>query len=74
MSRSARPDAPLVRLAYRKGEAAAVYGISEDHFATFAHEIPCVRRGRVVLYPATALQAWLDTNAERLLDERRRAA
>ncbi len=73
MSRAQRPQAPLTRLAYRKGEAAAVYGISEDTFATIAHEIPCVRRGRVVLYPASHLQAWLDANAERLFECRRAA-
>ena len=73
MSRPERPKAPLVRLAYRKGEAAVVLGMSEDHFATIAHEIPCVRRGRVVIYAATALQAWLDANADRVLDERRAA-
>ena len=63
-----RPEAPLVRLAYRKGEASAVLGVSEDHFATIAHEIPCVRRGRVVMYAASHLQGWLDENAERVFD------
>jgi len=38
MSRPERPKAPLVRLAYRKGEAAVVLGMSEDRFATIAHE------------------------------------
>ena len=68
-----RLQAPLARLAYRKGEAAAVLGISEDHFATLAHEIPCVRRGRVKLFPVKALQEWLDANADRPLDDRRAA-
>jgi hypothetical protein len=68
-----RPHAPLERLAYSKGEAAAVLAMSEDHFATIAHEIPCVRRGRVVLYAATHLQDWLDSNAERIFDEGRAA-
>jgi hypothetical protein len=67
------PQAPLARLAYRKGESAAVLGMSEDHFATIAHEIPCVRRGRVTIYAATSLQAWLDANAEKPLEERRAA-
>ena len=69
MSRAERPQAPLVRLAYRKAESAAVLGMSEDHFATIAHEIPCVRRGRVTVYAASALQAWLDENAERVFEE-----
>ncbi len=60
-----RPRAPLVRLSYRKGESAAVLGISEDHFATIAHEIPCVRRGRVTLYSAAALARWLEEHSER---------
>ncbi len=68
-----RLQAPLARLAYRKGEAAAVLGISEDHFATIAQEIPCVRRGRVTLFAASHLQRWLEENAERLFDDRRAA-
>ena len=35
--------------------------------------VPCVRRGRLKLYSVTALQRWLDENAERLLDDRRAA-
>jgi excisionase family DNA binding protein len=70
VSRAQRREAPLIRLSYRKGEAAAVLGVSEDTFALIAHEIPCVRRGRVVLYSASALQDWLDENAERVLSER----
>jgi len=65
-----RLQAPLARLAYRKGEAAAVLGISEDHFATIAHEIPCVRRGRCTLFAASHLQDWLEASAERLFEDR----
>ncbi len=68
-----RLQAPLARLAYRKGECGPVLGMSEDHFATIAHEIPCVRRGRVTIYAASALQAWLDENAERLFEDRQAA-
>ena len=57
------------RLAYRKGEAAAALGVSEDFFATIAHEIPCVRRGRVTLFAASDLRDWLEENAERVFDD-----
>jgi hypothetical protein len=40
---------------------------------TIAHEIPCVRRGRVVLYAASHLQEWLEQQSERVLDDRRAA-
>jgi len=65
-------EAPI-RLALRVGEAAASLGVSEDHFATIAHEIPVVRRGRVRLYSVRALEEWLEANAERVLENRRAA-
>ncbi len=62
------------RLALRgKAELGAALGCSEDHASTFAHEIPCVRLGRVVLYPISKVQEFLEENAERVLDERRAA-
>jgi len=65
-----RLQAPLARLAYRKGEAAGVLGSSDDQFARIAHEIPCVRRGRCTLFAASHLQDWLEASAERLFEDR----
>jgi hypothetical protein len=69
-----RPHSPVPRLALRSGEAAAACGVSEDWFAAeIAPHVPCVRRGRLKLYPVRALEVWLDEHAERLFDERRAA-
>lgn len=58
------------RLALSKTEAAEALGVSvdflEDHVLA---ELPVVRRGRKVLIPAAALDAWLATNAARTLPE-----
>jgi hypothetical protein len=67
---SARPQAPLPRLAFRVGEAAAVIGVSEDHFARhIAAELRWVRRGAVKLVAASELQRWLDSSAAHIFGD-----
>ncbi len=66
-----RLQAPTPRLALRTGEAAASCGVSEDFFAAeIAPHVPCVRVGRLKLYPISALEAWLVASSERLFDDR----
>lgn len=60
--------ADVPRVSLRVAEAAAALGISEDTFAKIAHEIPCVRIGRVRLYPLPALALWVEQHATRTLD------
>lgn len=50
------------RAALRPGEAAAMLGMSEKAFRRLRPEIPCVRRGRVVLFRREALETWLVDN------------
>jgi len=47
------------RLALRPKEAAKTLGISERALRSLLPELPVVRRGRIVLLPVQALQAWL---------------
>lgn len=62
------------RIALRTGEAAAALGVSEDFFAAeIAPHVACVRRGRLKLYAVRALEAWVEENAERLLEDRKAA-
>ena len=66
--------AVVPRLALRTAEAAAACGVSEDFWAAeIAPSIPCVRRGRLKLYPVASVATWLTDNAELLLDDRRAA-
>ena len=53
-------------LALRPSNAATALGISPRKLweLTAAGEIPHVRLGRVVLYPASALAAWLEANSQ----------
>jgi excisionase family DNA binding protein len=60
----------LPRLAFRVGEAAAVIGVSEDHFARHvAPELRWVRRGRTKLVSRAELERWLESSASRVLDD-----
>ena len=69
-----RLQSPIPRFAVRTGEAAAACGVSEDFFAAeIAPHVPCVRRGRLKLYPVALLSAFLEENAELLFDERQAA-
>ena len=63
---SSRPEAPIVPLAYRLREAAAAIGVSERTLWTWAQngDVPCVHRGRCVLFPVDALRRWLDEQAQ----------
>ena len=66
-----RLQSPVPRLALRTGEAAAACGVSEDFFAAeIAPHVPCVRRGRLKLYPIGLLTAHLEQSAELLFDDR----
>jgi hypothetical protein len=61
---------PLPRISFRAGEAAKALGVSDDFFSEhIAHELRCVRRGRLKLYPLRELERWLDENASRVLDD-----
>ena len=60
------------RLALSRAEAAASMGMSLDSFERYCQgEIPCIRRGRLRLYPLRELERWLERNAERVLEEGR---
>lgn len=55
-------------VAVPKPQAAAMLGMSTDSFERYAQaDLPVIRRGRLRLYPVTALQAWAQHNAERTL-------
>jgi hypothetical protein len=61
---------PLHRLAFTAMEAPAVLGVSHDFFREHvASELRWVRRGRKKLVAVTELQAWLDKNSARVLEE-----
>jgi hypothetical protein len=61
------------RLALSVEEACAALGVSWDFWqANIASEVKLVRRGRKKLIAVSALQEWLDANAERVLRERPR--
>lgn len=69
---SAPPNFP--RLALRQSEAAESLGISERLLLdwTKQHSLPCIRIGRVVLYPIDSMREWLrsrsDTDSHALND------
>lgn len=54
------------RLALRPREAAEALGVSERSLWTLTNDgtIPCVRVGRIILYPVDALETWLANAAE----------
>jgi len=55
------------RLACNRTEAAHALGVSVDFFDEHvADELPCVRRGRLRLYPVAELERWLERAAERI--------
>lgn len=57
----------LPRIAYRSSEAAESLGISERTLASWMQSDnppPSIKRGNVLLYPHTALVAWLDNQVE----------
>lgn len=57
------------RLALTRPEAAEAIGFSLDHFEKHVqHEIRVVRRGRRITVPVSELEAWLERNAERILE------
>jgi excisionase family DNA binding protein len=67
-AQDARPLVP--RLALRREEAAEALGVSDDFFdARIRAELRVVRRGKLMLYPTSELQAWLDKNAGLVLEE-----
>lgn len=60
----------ISRLALTKSEAATSLGMSVDSLER--HVLPhlrLVRRGKLVLIPATELAAWIEREAERTLPE-----
>lgn len=61
---------PLPRLAFRVGEAAAVLGVSPDHFAEhISPELRWTRRGAVKLVSRAELERWLASSASRVIEE-----
>ena len=61
-----------MKLALTRAEAADALSMSLDHFEkNVQHEIRLVRRGRKILVPIPELEAWLERNAERILDDLR---
>ena len=57
--------AEVPRLALRPAEAAKALGVSERTLWEWqaAGALPCVRRGRLTLFPVAALSAWLERQA-----------
>jgi len=49
-------------LALRPREVAEALGISEKAFRRIQHEIPSVRRGRLMLYRPATIDDWLHRN------------
>jgi hypothetical protein len=61
---------PVPRLSLRVGEAARALGISEDTFTRHvAPELRWIRRGATKLVAVTELQAWLEREAHRTLND-----
>lgn len=57
------------RLTLSPREAAAMLGVSRDHFDLHVlPELRCVRSGRLRLIPVTELEAWVKKNAARAGD------
>lgn len=53
-----------------KPQAAAALGMSTDSFERYVQtDVPCVRRGKMRLFPVSELQRWATDNAERLFSE-----
>lgn len=65
-ARSARHAVGAVpRLTLTKAEAATALGVSGDFFTQhIAHEVRCIRRGRLRLYPVSDLQRWIEQSAD----------
>jgi len=61
-----KPPASCPPLALRPKEAAEALGISERLLLDWTHEhgLPCVRLGRVVLYPVDLIREWLNTMSQ----------
>lgn len=58
------------RLALSKPEAAEALGVSVDTLERHVlGELRVVRRGRLVLIPVRELEAWLERNAARTLED-----
>jgi hypothetical protein len=65
-----RPIDVTTRLAFRPSEAATAIGLSEDFFREHVqHELRWIRRGRVKLVARAEIEAWLASEAERVLPE-----
>jgi predicted DNA-binding transcriptional regulator AlpA len=58
------PETPC--LAMRRREAAAAIGISVGELDAWTKRgiIPCVRIGRIILYPVSAIREWLNKQAQ----------
>ena len=76
MSAGAPRDGRSVpRLALRPEQAAEALGVSRSFFfESILPELRVVRCGRLRLVPVTALEEWLERNAARALDPRRRSS
>lgn len=61
-----KPPASCPPLALRPKEAAEALGISERLLLDWTHEhgVPCVRLGRVVLYPVDLVRDWLNAMSQ----------
>jgi hypothetical protein len=58
------------RLSLTRQEAADALGVGITTFKTkIAPELRVVRQGSIRLYPIRELEAWLERNAERVLDD-----
>jgi hypothetical protein len=70
MSAVAKQSTAVPRIAFRVGEAAEALGVSTDYFTRHvAPELRWVRRSAVKLVARTELEAWMDREASRILDE-----
>jgi predicted DNA-binding transcriptional regulator AlpA len=58
------PETPC--LSMRRRETAAAIGISVGELDNWTKRgiIPCVRIGRIILYPASAIRDWLNKQAQ----------
>lgn len=58
-------ERPIPRLALTREEAAVALGMSLNSFVRHvAADLPVVRRGRLRLYPVSALERWVRDNQE----------
>jgi hypothetical protein len=62
-----KPETPC--LSMRRREAAAAIGISVGELDSWTKKgiIPCVRIGRIILYPVSAIWDWLNKQTQREL-------